>query len=204
MGQSLLADVGRGDLLKTIIDRVELRPNGLRMILSLVRLTLAAAPPNRLQGCVLTREFPLRIKRRGVEMRFAIDAPDPRATNPDPVLLKEVKRARRIDALLMPDPTFAATPLAWLRNAPTAPKPDHVRALLDRLRRVREIGVPPEAAGRIHEDRFQQPIREAQISDAHQMGRYTVQRRRAILVASVIDLETRLTDAALLFQSSPS
>ena len=29
------------------------------------------------------------------------------------------------------------------------------------------------------------------------MGRYTVQRRRAILVASVIDLETRLTDAAL-------
>jgi hypothetical protein len=26
-------------------------------------------------------------------MRFAIDASDPRATNPDPVLLKEVKRA---------------------------------------------------------------------------------------------------------------
>jgi hypothetical protein len=69
--------------------------------------------------------------------------------------------------------------------------------LLDRLRRVREIGVPPEAAGRIYEDRFQQLIREARISDAHQMGRYTVQRRRAILVASVIDLETRLTEAAL-------
>jgi len=63
--QSLLADAGRGDLLKTIIDRVELRPNGLRMILSLVPLTPAAAPPNRLQGCVFTREFPLRIKRRG-------------------------------------------------------------------------------------------------------------------------------------------
>jgi hypothetical protein len=36
--QSLLADAGRGDLLKTIIDRVELRPNDLRMILSLVPL----------------------------------------------------------------------------------------------------------------------------------------------------------------------
>ena len=34
-------------------------------------------------------------------MRFAIDASDPRATNPDPVLLKEVKRARRcFDALV--------------------------------------------------------------------------------------------------------
>jgi hypothetical protein len=88
-------------LLKTIIDRVELRPNGLRMILSLVPLTPAAAPPNRLQGCVFPREFPLRVKRRGVEMRFAIDAPDPRATNPDPVLLKEAKRARRcFDALV--------------------------------------------------------------------------------------------------------
>ena len=94
MPQSLLADVGRGDLLKTIIDPVELRPNGLRMILSLVLLTPAAAPPNRLQGCIFTREFPPRIKRRGVEMKFAIDAPDPRATNPDPVLLTEVKRAR--------------------------------------------------------------------------------------------------------------
>src|SRR5438105_938012 len=91
--QSLLADAGRGDLLKTIIERVELRPNGLRMILSLVPLTPAAAPPNRLQGCVFTREFPLRIKCGGVEMRFAIDASDPRAcrwpeqgaTNPDPV-----------------------------------------------------------------------------------------------------------------------
>jgi hypothetical protein len=36
-----------------------------------------------------------RGKRRGVETRFAIDASDPRAINPDPVLLTEVKRARR-------------------------------------------------------------------------------------------------------------
>jgi hypothetical protein len=34
-------------------------------------------------------------------MRFVIDAPDPRATNPDPVLLKEVKQAHRcFDALV--------------------------------------------------------------------------------------------------------
>ena len=103
----------------------------------------------------------------------------------------------KLDALLILDPAFAATPLAWLRNAPTSPKPNHVRALLDRLQRVREIGVPLEAAAPIHEDRFQRLIREGRVSDAHQMGRYTVQRRRAILTASVIDLEARLTDAAL-------
>ena len=35
----------------------------------------------------------------------------------------------KLDALLIPDPAFATTPLVWLRNAPTAPKPDHVRVL---------------------------------------------------------------------------
>src|SRR4030088_318483 len=92
------------------------------MILSLLLFTPAAAPPNRLGGWVVTREFPLRIKRRGVEMRFAIDAPDRRATNPDPVLLEEVKRARRcFDALGAslfspigdaPTPRFGPIPLA--------------------------------------------------------------------------------------------
>ena len=52
-------------------------------------------------------------------------------------------------------------------------------------------------AGRIHESRFRQLIREGRISDAHQIARYAALRRRAILVASVIDLEAGLTDAAL-------
>jgi len=52
---------------KPVIGRVELRSNGLLVILSLVPLTPAAAPPNRLQGCVFTREFPMRIKLTGTE-----------------------------------------------------------------------------------------------------------------------------------------
>jgi hypothetical protein len=103
----------------------------------------------------------------------------------------------KLDRLLTPDPALEATPFAWLRNASTSPKPDHVRALLDRLRFVRDIGIPPDAAGRVHDDRLQQLTREGRISDAHQIGRYRAYRRRAILVASVIDLETRLTDAVL-------
>ena len=50
---------------------------------------------------------------------------------------------------------------------------------------------------RIHDDRFQQLVREGRISDAHQISRYVAHRRRAILVAAVLDLETRLTDAVL-------
>ena len=40
-------------------------------------------------------------------------------------------------------------------------------------------------------------MREGYASDAHQLGRYTARRRRAILVVTTIDLEARLTDAVL-------
>ena len=39
------------------------------------------------------------------------------------------------------------TPFAWLKAMPVAPKADHIRELLDRLHRVRGIGLPAEAAG---------------------------------------------------------
>ena len=57
----------------------------------------------------------------------------------------------KLDTLLIPDPALKATSFAWLRNASTSPKRDHVWALLDRFRFVRDIGVPPEAAARIHD-----------------------------------------------------
>ena len=99
--------------------------------------------------------------------------------------------------MLVPDPQFGMTPFAWLKAMPVAPKADHVRELLDRLRRVRDIGLPRDTAGRVPEERLRQFVREGYASDAHQLGRYAARRRRAILVATIIDLEARLTDAVL-------
>ena len=114
-------------------------------------------------------------------------------------LLADVSDAQlaMLEKLLVIDASLKATPLAWLRNAPRSPKADHVGELIERLRFVREIGLSAQAAARIHDDRFQQFIREGRISDAHQLGRYAVHRRRAILAAAVIDLEVRLTDSLL-------
>jgi hypothetical protein len=80
---------------------------------------------------------------------------------------------------------------------PVAPKADHVGELLDRLGLVRSIGLPPEAARHVHEERLRQLVREGQTFDAYQLGRYAAHRRRAILVATVLDLEARLADAVL-------
>jgi hypothetical protein len=77
------------------------------------------------------------------------------------------------------------------------PKAEHIRELLDRLRRVRDIGLPVGAVAKVHEERLRQFVREGYASDAHQLGCYAARRRRAILVATVLDLERRLTDAVL-------
>ena len=102
-----------------------------------------------------------------------------------------------LDRLLAPDASVNMTPFAWLKAVPVAPKADHVRELLDRLRRVRDIGLSAGIAGHVHEERLRQLVREGHASDAHQLGRYAARRRRAILVATVLDLEAHLTDAVL-------
>jgi TnpA family transposase len=103
----------------------------------------------------------------------------------------------KLEALLVPDPQFGTAPFTWLKAMPVAPKADHVRELLDRLHLVRGIGLPRDTAGRVPEERLQRLIREGHASDAHQLGRYAARRRYAILVATISDLEARLTDAVL-------
>lgn len=103
----------------------------------------------------------------------------------------------KLDAVLVVDPQTGLTSLAWLRDIVTSPTPDNVRGLLNRLARVREIGSPANMGDAIHPDRFRQLVREGRASSSQLIGRYTPSRRRATLAATVLDLEARLTDAAL-------
>jgi TnpA family transposase len=103
----------------------------------------------------------------------------------------------KIDKLLTVDMSTGLSQFGWLKNFPISPKADHIEELVDRLRAVRDIGLVPESAAQIHEDRFRQLVREADISEAHQLERHAAHRRRAIEVALLLDLEPRLTDALL-------
>ena len=102
-----------------------------------------------------------------------------------------------LDELLVLDPSAGMTLFGWIKAMPVAPKADHVGELLERLSQVRKLALPVDAAARIHGDRLRQFVQEGHASDAHQLGRYTTHRRRAIVVATVLDLESRLTDAVL-------
>jgi hypothetical protein len=104
--QSLLADAGRGDLLKTIIayrlEQMGRAPSERSADDPVARPAHAGrSAPEPTARLRLHPRVSAADQAPRVEMRFAIDAPDPSATNPDPVLLTEVKRARRcFDALV--------------------------------------------------------------------------------------------------------
>lgn len=103
----------------------------------------------------------------------------------------------KLDTLLVVDPKTGVTPLVWVRNLTTAPTANNVRGIIERLQFVRGFGVSREASLTIHPTRFVQLAREGRVSPPHLVARYTPSRRRATLVAFMIELEAQLVDAAL-------
>ncbi|HET6233947.1 MAG TPA: PDZ domain-containing protein [Acetobacteraceae bacterium] len=103
----------------------------------------------------------------------------------------------KLDALLVIEPSTGLSQFAWLKAFPTAAKGDNIEELVERLRVVRAFGLAPDLATRIHPDRFRQLVREAALAEAHQLNDHVVHQRRALQVALLLDLKTRLTDTAL-------
>jgi TnpA family transposase len=102
-----------------------------------------------------------------------------------------------LDGLFGEAPNGGASQLTWLKSIPVAVKPDHVRQIIDRLKFVRQIGIPAETPSAIHPDRYRQFVREGRASATYMIERYTATRRHATLVAFLIDIEERLTDSAI-------
>lgn len=53
---------------------------------------------------------------------------------------------------------------------------------------MRAFGLAPEVATRIHEGRFRQLVREAEIAEVRQLKDHVVHQRRALQVALLLDL----------------
>ncbi|KAH3553322.1 hypothetical protein KXW50_009341, partial [Aspergillus fumigatus] len=90
----------------------------------------------------------------------------------------------RLDELVINNPDFGMTPLAWLRNFEEAPTAANINGLLERLRYVRGIGIHPVVGGAIPEFRFAQFVREGGVAPAFLLSDYSVNRRRATLTAA--------------------
>jgi len=75
--------------LSSLIDRVELKPTGIAVSIKL----LVDAPQGGTVALAISRWFPMKFKRRGVEMRLVIEGAGRPSRTADTALLKAVVRA---------------------------------------------------------------------------------------------------------------
>jgi DNA invertase Pin-like site-specific DNA recombinase len=78
------------DLIDRFVQRVELRQDGIRLTLSLASLVVPEMDSN---AVTIIRDIPMRMKRRGVEMRLIIGGTGP--VRVDQTLLKTIVRAHK-------------------------------------------------------------------------------------------------------------
>ncbi len=102
-----------------------------------------------------------------------------------------------LDGLLVTDPAVWRSRFAWLRDAPEAPAPTNMVALLDRLDWVRGVGIARDRTSRVHPTRLARLVDEGGIMTVQHLANVEPIRRTALLMAGVADLEMRLTDAIL-------
>ena len=85
--------------LKTLVERAELHQDGIRLSFRLPIATTGKPTSNAVTHLSITRQIPLRVKRRGNEMRLIVDAGfggrSGSAPRIDSAILKAAARARR-------------------------------------------------------------------------------------------------------------
>jgi hypothetical protein len=87
--------------------------------------------------------------------------------------------------------------LAWLRQTAYAATPGNFPKLIERLSLVRELGIEPERATRVHQNYWLKLAREGGQSTVQHLAEIEPLRRYATLTALVLELTATLTDEAL-------
>jgi TnpA family transposase len=102
-----------------------------------------------------------------------------------------------LEALLDLRPGSHLSDLAWARQPPGAVGHRALARLLEQRALLRSIAVDPRAGDRVHPERLRQLAREGARLTAQHLRALSPLRRRAVLVATVLDTTIRLTDDAI-------
>ena len=102
-----------------------------------------------------------------------------------------------LDALLAFDSAIRQTRFGWLGAWSNSPGAANLNGLLDRLDFLRCLAMDPTCREAVHPDRWKQIVREGDAAPAWLAEDFGADRRRARLLAYLIDLQERLTDEAI-------
>ncbi|MCP2014015.1 TnpA family transposase [Deinococcus sp. HSC-46F16] len=106
-------------------------------------------------------------------------------------------RKERADALLTPLEGQAVSRYAWLKQPVGAPKTKNITLLLDKLSFVRTFPVDSNIRSFLPRSRLAHLAEEGRRLSAHNLRDFTPVRRRATVMALLLDLSETLTDAVL-------
>ena len=109
----------------------------------------------------------------------------------------EESRKGVLEELLRHDLALGQSRLTWLRALPHSTSVASLHGLLDRLKFVRELGLPTELGQDIHPARVAKFAREGAVAPIHLLSDFGKRRRIATLAAQMLELDTVLTDAAI-------
>ena len=93
--ERLQSEIEAGAALNALVDRVHLTDNGIRVSLKVPIADPGTLPAANAHELIITRFFPMTIRRRGVEMRLVIKGNSTPAPRADSALLKAVARAHQ-------------------------------------------------------------------------------------------------------------
>lgn len=107
------------------------------------------------------------------------------------------EQTAKLDALLQLKEDAALSVLAWSRQPPGAPGYRALARIVEQITRLREVSLDPACADGVHAERLRKLAREGGRFTAQHLRALSPLRRRATLVATVLDTTTRLTDDAV-------
>ena len=107
------------------------------------------------------------------------------------------EQREKLERLIEPPSSGRASKLAWLRSPVGAPNPRNLLALIDRLKVIREIELPPDLARSVHQNRLLQLAREGAQTDVPHLRDFETARRHGTLVAILLESTATLTDEIL-------
>jgi hypothetical protein len=78
-----------------LIERVQLTADGIRIVLKISMFVWFVEPCHEFKDTHISRFLPMKMKRRGVELRIILNGEGRNSPQVDPALLKAIARARR-------------------------------------------------------------------------------------------------------------
>jgi len=102
-----------------------------------------------------------------------------------------------LQRLLVNDASVGQARLTWLRGFPHSASPASMTALLDRLKCLRALNLPPDLGQGLHPDRPVRFAREGAVAPVSLLNDSGGRRRIATLAARMMDLSATISDAAI-------